>query len=99
MPKCLNFGWYLPYKPTEREFGCWKAHYVESVRKIKGFPLSKVKSPFRPNLPLDLNSFHSKEKAFEYRQSLYHRELTDEEKNKYLYHSVKRVLNKSEYRN
>ncbi|KAK2570590.1 Epithelial cell-transforming sequence 2 oncogene-like [Acropora cervicornis] len=28
MPKCLQFGWYLPYTPSCRENGCWKHHYV-----------------------------------------------------------------------
>ncbi|CAF0730595.1 unnamed protein product [Brachionus calyciflorus] len=77
LPKCLNFGWYLPYKPTEREFGCWKAHYIESVKKIKAYPMNK-------------------DEAYELRKSLYYRELTDDEKNKYLYQTTKRILGKSE---
>lgn len=28
MPKCLNFGWYLPYTPNSRENGSWKHHYI-----------------------------------------------------------------------
>ena len=28
MPKCLRFGWYLPYMPSSREYGCWKHHYI-----------------------------------------------------------------------
>ena len=28
MPKCLQFGWYLPYTPSNREHGCWKHHYI-----------------------------------------------------------------------
>lgn len=28
MPKCLRFGWYLPYTPSSREYGCWKHHYI-----------------------------------------------------------------------
>ena len=28
MPKCLRFGWYLPYTPNNREYGCWKHHYI-----------------------------------------------------------------------
>ncbi|XP_066028744.1 epithelial cell-transforming sequence 2 oncogene-like isoform X2 [Pocillopora verrucosa] len=28
MPKCLRYGWYLPYTPSSREFGCWKHHYI-----------------------------------------------------------------------
>ncbi|XP_020620781.1 epithelial cell-transforming sequence 2 oncogene-like [Orbicella faveolata] len=28
MPKCLQFGWYLPYTPSSREYGCWKHHYI-----------------------------------------------------------------------
>lgn len=28
MPKCLQFGWYLPYTPSCRENGCWKHHYI-----------------------------------------------------------------------
>ena len=40
--KCLNFGWYLPYKPLERENGAWKAHYVNCVKNIHAKPLNKV---------------------------------------------------------
>ena len=28
MSKCLRYGWYLPYTPSSREFGCWKHHYI-----------------------------------------------------------------------
>lgn len=28
MPKCIQFGWYLPYTPSSREYGCWKHHYI-----------------------------------------------------------------------
>ena len=28
MSKCLWYGWYLPYTPSSREFGCWKHHYI-----------------------------------------------------------------------
>ena len=41
MPKCLRFGWYLPYKPHSRELGAWKAYYTECVNSINAEPLSK----------------------------------------------------------
>lgn len=28
MMKCLRFGWFLPYKPSAREYGSWKHHYI-----------------------------------------------------------------------
>ena len=42
MPKCLKFGWLLPYTPFNRELGAWKAHYIECVTSINAKPLTKV---------------------------------------------------------
>uniref|UniRef100_A0A8C5QB53 Epithelial cell transforming 2 like n=1 Tax=Leptobrachium leishanense TaxID=445787 RepID=A0A8C5QB53_9ANUR len=28
MPKCTKFGWYLPYSPSDNEYGAWKRHYI-----------------------------------------------------------------------
>ena len=47
MPKCLRFGWYLPYTPNNREYGCWKHHYImctgsldmESPSRMVGYSL------------------------------------------------------------
>ena len=32
MPKCLNYGWFLPYKPPDNEFGGWKKYYLGCVQ-------------------------------------------------------------------
>ncbi|KAG8444414.1 hypothetical protein GDO86_009556 [Hymenochirus boettgeri] len=29
MPKCTKFGWFLPYTPSENEYGAWKSHYIK----------------------------------------------------------------------
>lgn len=42
MPKCLNFGWFLSYKPHEREFAAWKFHYIDCALNINAEPLDKV---------------------------------------------------------
>eukprot|EP00118_Oscarella_pearsei_P010908 m.69595 g.69595 ORF g.69595 m.69595 type:complete len:1002 (+) comp35619_c0_seq14:25-3030(+) len=34
MPKCLRHGWYLPYAPSEREYGAWKFHYINCVQTL-----------------------------------------------------------------
>ncbi|XP_036078034.1 epithelial cell-transforming sequence 2 oncogene-like isoform X5 [Rousettus aegyptiacus] len=34
MPKCIRVGWFLPYTPTEREYGAWKQHYVACVSSL-----------------------------------------------------------------
>ncbi|ELK09674.1 Epithelial cell transforming sequence 2 oncolike protein [Pteropus alecto] len=34
MPKCIKVGWFLPYTPTEREYGAWKQHYVACVSNL-----------------------------------------------------------------
>ncbi|XP_052238389.1 epithelial cell-transforming sequence 2 oncogene-like [Dreissena polymorpha] len=31
MPKCLKYGWFLPYTPAMHEYGSWKRHYVGCV--------------------------------------------------------------------
>ncbi|XP_067900276.1 epithelial cell-transforming sequence 2 oncogene-like isoform X2 [Heterodontus francisci] len=28
MPKCVKRGWFLPYTPSDHEYGAWKRHYV-----------------------------------------------------------------------
>lgn len=32
--KCLKFGWYLPYEPSDLENGAWKKHYVMCIQTI-----------------------------------------------------------------
>ncbi|XP_029799100.1 epithelial cell-transforming sequence 2 oncogene-like [Suricata suricatta] len=34
MPKCIRFGWFLPYKPTDNEYGAWKHHYIACVSNL-----------------------------------------------------------------
>jgi hypothetical protein len=42
MSKCLNFGWFLPYKPYVQEYAAWKFHYIDCVKSINAKPLDKV---------------------------------------------------------
>ena len=32
--KCLKFGWYLPYMPSDLENGAWKKHYMMCIRTL-----------------------------------------------------------------
>ncbi|XP_075804435.1 epithelial cell-transforming sequence 2 oncogene-like [Microtus pennsylvanicus] len=34
MPKCTRFGWFLPYTPTQNEYGAWKHHYIACVSSL-----------------------------------------------------------------
>nr|XP_025150792.1 epithelial cell-transforming sequence 2 oncogene-like isoform X2 [Bubalus bubalis] len=34
MPKCMKFGWFLPYTPTDNEYGAWKHHYIACVSNL-----------------------------------------------------------------
>ncbi|XP_075859037.1 epithelial cell-transforming sequence 2 oncogene-like [Microcebus murinus] len=34
MPKCIRFGWFLPYTPADNEFGAWKHHYIACVSTL-----------------------------------------------------------------
>ncbi|XP_070415603.1 epithelial cell-transforming sequence 2 oncogene-like isoform X13 [Equus przewalskii] len=34
MPKCIRFGWFLPYAPADNEYGAWKHHYVACVSNL-----------------------------------------------------------------
>uniref|UniRef100_A0A2K5F5Y6 Epithelial cell transforming 2 like n=1 Tax=Aotus nancymaae TaxID=37293 RepID=A0A2K5F5Y6_AOTNA len=34
MPKCIKFGWFLPYTPTDNEYGAWKRHYIACVSHL-----------------------------------------------------------------
>ncbi|XP_054992716.1 epithelial cell-transforming sequence 2 oncogene-like [Sorex araneus] len=33
-PKCIKFGWFLPYTPTDKEYGAWKHHYIACVSSL-----------------------------------------------------------------
>ncbi|XP_030642507.1 epithelial cell-transforming sequence 2 oncogene-like [Chanos chanos] len=33
-PKCVKRGWFLPYSPSDSEYGAWKRHYVACVSKL-----------------------------------------------------------------
>ena len=32
--KCLRFGWYLPYQPSDLENGAWKKHYMMCIQTM-----------------------------------------------------------------
>ncbi|XP_013372076.1 PREDICTED: epithelial cell-transforming sequence 2 oncogene-like isoform X2 [Chinchilla lanigera] len=34
MPKCVKFGWFLPYTPADKEYGAWKHHYIACVSDL-----------------------------------------------------------------
>nr|XP_048281414.1 epithelial cell-transforming sequence 2 oncogene-like isoform X2 [Myodes glareolus] len=34
MPKCTKLGWFLPYTPTQNEYGAWKHHYIACVSSL-----------------------------------------------------------------
>uniref|UniRef100_A0A672R5X2 F-box domain-containing protein n=1 Tax=Sinocyclocheilus grahami TaxID=75366 RepID=A0A672R5X2_SINGR len=31
-PKCIRLGWFLPYSPSDHEYGAWKRHYVAALK-------------------------------------------------------------------
>ncbi|XP_028826152.1 epithelial cell-transforming sequence 2 oncogene-like [Denticeps clupeoides] len=33
-PKCVRHGWFLPYSPTNNEYGAWKNHYINCVSSL-----------------------------------------------------------------
>jgi hypothetical protein len=35
MPKCIKFGWLLPYTPADKEYGAWKNHYIACVSSLE----------------------------------------------------------------
>ncbi|XP_031436078.1 epithelial cell-transforming sequence 2 oncogene-like [Clupea harengus] len=32
--RCVRRGWFLPYTPSNREFGAWKAHYISCASSL-----------------------------------------------------------------
>ncbi|XP_053568104.1 epithelial cell-transforming sequence 2 oncogene-like [Bombina bombina] len=34
MPKCTKFGWFLPYTPSDNEYGAWKRHYISCASTL-----------------------------------------------------------------
>ncbi len=45
IPKCIRYGWFLPYKPRESETGAWKFFYILCSMAVSDLPISKVRSP------------------------------------------------------
>ncbi|KAK3087133.1 hypothetical protein FSP39_002130 [Pinctada imbricata] len=35
MPKCLRYGWFLPFTPSPYEVGVWKRNYIENIKYIQ----------------------------------------------------------------
>uniref|UniRef100_A0A3B3RR88 Epithelial cell transforming 2 like n=1 Tax=Paramormyrops kingsleyae TaxID=1676925 RepID=A0A3B3RR88_9TELE len=33
-PKCIKRGWFLPFTPTDLEYGAWKRHYIVCVSSL-----------------------------------------------------------------
>ncbi|XP_073783884.1 epithelial cell-transforming sequence 2 oncogene-like isoform X5 [Danio rerio] len=33
-PKCIRLGWFLPYSPSDYEYGAWKRHYVACAASL-----------------------------------------------------------------
>ncbi|XP_074043795.1 epithelial cell-transforming sequence 2 oncogene-like isoform X2 [Macrotis lagotis] len=33
-PKCIRLGWFLPYDPSDNEYGAWKRHYIACVATL-----------------------------------------------------------------
>ncbi|XP_056624679.1 epithelial cell-transforming sequence 2 oncogene-like isoform X1 [Triplophysa dalaica] len=33
-PKCIRLGWFLPYSPSDHEYGAWKRHYVACAASL-----------------------------------------------------------------
>ncbi|KAL5011047.1 hypothetical protein ScPMuIL_013352 [Solemya velum] len=33
-PKCLKYGWFLPYTPGDEDYGAWKRHYIGCVKSL-----------------------------------------------------------------
>uniref|UniRef100_A0A8C8REB5 Epithelial cell transforming 2 like n=1 Tax=Pelusios castaneus TaxID=367368 RepID=A0A8C8REB5_9SAUR len=34
MPKCVKFGWFLPYTPADNEYSAWKRHYIACATSL-----------------------------------------------------------------
>uniref|UniRef100_A0A8D0H2R7 Epithelial cell transforming 2 like n=1 Tax=Sphenodon punctatus TaxID=8508 RepID=A0A8D0H2R7_SPHPU len=34
MPKCVKFGWFLPYTPAPNEYSAWKQHYIACATNL-----------------------------------------------------------------
>eukprot|EP00058_Branchiostoma_floridae_P000777 XP_002586265.1 hypothetical protein BRAFLDRAFT_109351 [Branchiostoma floridae] len=34
IPKCVKYGWFLPYTPSDRDYGCWKYHYIACTKTL-----------------------------------------------------------------
>ncbi|KAI4895463.1 hypothetical protein NFI96_023966 [Prochilodus magdalenae] len=37
-PKCVRRGWFLPYSPSDNEYGGWKKHYVACAARLDFLP-------------------------------------------------------------
>ncbi|XP_070568992.1 LOW QUALITY PROTEIN: epithelial cell-transforming sequence 2 oncogene-like [Ptychodera flava] len=46
MPKCVKFGWFLPYSPDRNEYGAWKRHYINCLKSLDVVQASKGSSMY-----------------------------------------------------
>ncbi|KAM7172524.1 epithelial cell-transforming sequence 2 oncogene-like isoform 2-T2 [Macrochelys suwanniensis] len=37
VPKCVKFGWFLPYTPADNEYCAWKRHYIACATSLDYF--------------------------------------------------------------
>uniref|UniRef100_A0A8C0GZC9 Epithelial cell transforming 2 like n=1 Tax=Chelonoidis abingdonii TaxID=106734 RepID=A0A8C0GZC9_CHEAB len=37
VPKCVKFGWFLPYTPADNEYSAWKRHYIACASSLDYF--------------------------------------------------------------
>nr|XP_048700342.1 epithelial cell-transforming sequence 2 oncogene-like isoform X1 [Caretta caretta]XP_048700343.1 epithelial cell-transforming sequence 2 oncogene-like isoform X1 [Caretta caretta] len=37
VPKCVKFGWFLPYTPADCEYSAWKRHYIACATSLDYF--------------------------------------------------------------
>uniref|UniRef100_A0A8C3RNC9 Epithelial cell transforming 2 like n=1 Tax=Chelydra serpentina TaxID=8475 RepID=A0A8C3RNC9_CHESE len=37
VPKCVTFGWFLPYTPADNEYCAWKQHYIACATSLDYF--------------------------------------------------------------
>ncbi|XP_076445720.1 epithelial cell-transforming sequence 2 oncogene-like [Babylonia areolata] len=51
MPKCLRYGWFLPYTPADNEYGAWKRHYVACIHTLDSMAGSRRPKPPPPGYP------------------------------------------------
>ncbi|XP_015271910.1 PREDICTED: epithelial cell-transforming sequence 2 oncogene-like [Gekko japonicus] len=65
MPKCVRFGWFLPYSPAQNEYSAWKKHYIACATHLDGLALKEAPKTYEAVSGPQTENEEQKERMYE----------------------------------